>query len=241
MKHFNTIITVLTILLISVDVNAYRWLSPYAYCNNNPVNCVDPDGRKVVFVNGFLGFGSPSGGAFYWNGSNSSFVKGAQSTFNDYATPYFTNYDYNYIESASIVREALGYKYAKDNYQSLIKGMTPIVDKFNFVSHSMGGAFSEGMIRYMSEQGWETENAIFLNAWEPTQINTKIENIRIDATCTNDPVQILSKPIFGEPNIPFSDDKIRIKSEESIMYIHRDLIDGNSDELWKLINNFLSK
>lgn len=241
MKHFKTIIATLTILLILVDANAYRWQSPYAYCNNNPANCIDPDGKKVVFVNGFLGCGSPSGGAVYWNGNNSSFVKGAQSTFNDYATPYFTNYDYNYIESASVVREALGYKYAKDNYQSLTKGMRPKVDKFNFVSHSMGGAFSEGMIRYLAEQGWETENAIFLNAWEPTQINTKTENTRIDATCTNDPVQFLSKPILGEPDIPFSDDKIRIKSEESIMYIHRDLIDENSDELWKLINSFLSK
>lgn len=241
MNYYRTIITAFTIWLISVNANAYRWQSPYAYCNNNPVNCVDPDGRKVVFVNGFLGFGSPSGGAVYWNGSNSSFVKGAQSAFNDYATPYFTNYDYSYMKSASIVRETSGYKYAKDNYQALVKGMKPGVDKFNFVSHSMGGAFSEGMIMYMAEQGWDIENAVYLNAWEPTQINTKIENTRIDATCTNDPVQFLSKPIFGEPDIPSSDNKIRIESKESIMYIHRDLIDGNSNELWKLINVFLSK
>lgn len=40
----------------------------------------------------------------------------------------------------------------------------------------MGGAFSEGMMRYLSEQGWETENAVFLNAWEPTQINRKVDN-----------------------------------------------------------------
>lgn len=96
-------------------------------------------------------------------------------------------------------------------------------------------------MKYLSEQGWETENAVFLNAWEPTQINSKTENTRIDATCTNDPVQFLSTPIFGNPNIPSSDDKIRIKSEESIQYIHRDLIDGNSEELWKQINSLLSK
>ncbi|MCM1078172.1 MAG: hypothetical protein NC344_01755 [Bacteroidales bacterium] len=85
-----TLVTVAT-LIMAINANAYRWQSPYAYCSNSPVNCVDPDGRKIVFVNGYLGFGSPNGGAVYWNGSNSSFVKGAQYTFNDYATPFFTN------------------------------------------------------------------------------------------------------------------------------------------------------
>ena len=240
MKRVNKILISVAISMATVNANAWPWVSPYAYCMGNPVGAIDPDGRKLVFVNGYLGFGSPEGGENYWNGHNSSFVKGAQSTFNDYATPYFTNYDYNYMESASTVRELLGYQYAKDNYNALIEGMKPGVDKFNFVSHSMGGAFSEGMMRYMSEQGWETDNAVFLNAWEPSRINTKVEKNRIDTTCSNDPVQFLSKPLFEDPNIPSSDDRIRIKSNEPMKYIHRDLIDGNND-LWKLIKDFLSK
>lgn len=112
-------------------------------------------------------------------------------------------------------------------------------DKFNFVSHSMGGAFSEGMMKFLKEQGWEIENAVFLNAWEPARIKNKVEKTRFDATCTNDPVQFLSKPIFGEPDIPLSDDIIRIESDKSIRFIHRDLIDDNSSYLWKKIRDFL--
>ncbi|MBR1558393.1 MAG: hypothetical protein IJ647_11715 [Prevotella sp.] len=123
------------------------------------------------------------------------------------------SYDYDYLMSASSVRESLGYQYAKDNYKALTNGMKQNKDKFNFVSHSMGGAFSEGMIRYLAEQGWETSNAVFLNAWDPSKITNKEEGNRIDATCSNDPVQLLSIPLLGKPDIPFSDKRIRMYSE----------------------------
>lgn len=96
--------------------------------------------------------------------------------------------------------------------------------------------------RMIAVNHWEKyKTAVFLNAWEPTRIQTKMENNRIDATFTNDPVQILSTPLFGKPDIPASDDKIRIRCDESLMYIHRNFIDQNSNKLWHLINDFLSK
>ena len=139
------------------------------------------------------------------------------------------------------MRESQGYQYAKENYQTLIKGMRQGTDKFNFISHSMGGAFSEGMMKYLAKQGWEIENAVYLNAWEPALIKDKVEKSRIDATTTNDPVQIFSCPSFADPDIPLSDEKIRLRSTKSIKYRHRDLIDENSDKLWKQIKEFLVK
>lgn len=167
--------------------------------------------------------------------------KRAQNTLNDHTIPYFTDYDYSYWRSSNSTRENLGYEYARDNYRLITEGMKAGLDKFNFISHSMGGAFSEGMMKYMTEQGWQIEHAIFLNAWEPTEIDTKVEGIRIDATCTNDWVQQLSIPITGDSNIPHSDLRIQINSNESFMKIHRDLIDGRNNDLWNMINKILSK
>ena len=61
----------------------YYSISPYAYCFNEPVNKVDPDGKKVNFINGKIGAGSPEAGPKYWNGVNSQFVRAAKSFFND--------------------------------------------------------------------------------------------------------------------------------------------------------------
>ena len=75
---------------ISIDPNAERYysISPYAYCNNNPVNCIDPDGRDWYRHN--------ETGNYYWQeghdelegytnvGASVSIQLGEDSYFNAY-------------------------------------------------------------------------------------------------------------------------------------------------------------
>ena len=86
----------------------YYSISSYVYGLNTPHNCIDPDGQKIIFVNGYLGFGSPRGGGTYWGGVNSSFVKGAKNFFNDQSA-YFTDFDFNYLRSSTFLRNLDGY------------------------------------------------------------------------------------------------------------------------------------
>lgn len=101
------------------------------------------DGKRIIFVNGYLAVGSPSGGSTYWGGSNSAFVRGAQNFFRDTHTPFFTNYDHSYFRSGKNITRSDGYEYAKANYSKLTRGMNIEEDNFRFVTHSMGGAFSD--------------------------------------------------------------------------------------------------
>lgn len=106
--------------------------------------------------------------------------------------------------------------------------MNPQEDVFRIISHSMGGAFSEGIIRYLKEQGWNVDFSIHLNTWLPSELMGSVGTFLIDATITNDWVQGLSLPIDGSRDIPNANYKIRKKSNEGYQYRHRDWIDSGS-------------
>lgn len=48
MRILQKTLTVVVMFIVAINANAYRWQSPYAYCNNNPVKFIDPDGRDGI-------------------------------------------------------------------------------------------------------------------------------------------------------------------------------------------------
>ena len=215
----------------------YYHISPYAYCANNFINVLDPDGKKIIFINGYLGFGSPQGGKAYWS---NSFISGAQNFFKDNSKPFFTNVKHGILSSA-ISKHKNGYNYAKENFSSLTDGMNKD-ETFKIISHSMGGAFSTGMKEYLEEQGWNIESSIFINTYQSGSIKTKKNDptFIIDYQNTNDPVLFWLDLNIGKGEIKNSDIKIRLKSDYDTKYIHKGPI-SSGEKFWDNLKKIIHK
>jgi|GEM_PF-2260296 len=169
---------------LSVDPLAadYPSLSPYVFVANNPINAIDPDGRKIIFVNGFYHTGgsgdSPvpdryvgtSGGRGYWG---ASFISGAKTFFNDNNTGFVDGR--GAWSSTGEERYNAGYAYAKANFSTITEGMVE-GETVKIVSHSMGAAYAEGMIQYLQEQNVAVEQVVHLSAADPSGFSANSPN-----------------------------------------------------------------
>ena len=212
----------------------YSHLSPYCYCMCNPINIVDPNGMKIVFVNGFIGCGSYPSGDPYWGGLNSSFVDGAKSFFHD-NNVLFPATDYTWGSSADL-RTFDGFNYAKEHFGVLTSGIKEN-ETFKFVSHSMGAAFAEGMALFLDMKGYDVEQIVHINAFQANDIVTMTPNsnktITTDYQNTDDYV-INYTPFVSSPgNIHGSKYIIREASNEIWKYIHTSPISAQGSEFWK--------
>lgn len=177
----------------------YPSIGPYAFVMNNPINAVDPDGRKVLFVNGYYNNGgsgdSPfpdaytgtQGGRNYWS---ESFIQGAGSFFHDQNYQFIDGRgDYG---SSADDRFKSGYAWAQANYSTLTEGVVDAngvqTETIKVVSHSMGAAYSEGVIAFLSEQGLTVETAVHFSAADAGDIITDPDINTYQITYENDAV-----------------------------------------------------
>lgn len=188
----------------------YHDFSPYSYTGNNPINAIDSDGRKILFINGYIGFGSPPAGKQYWS---SSFVNGAKSYFRDRSVS-FTDYKPSMFSTVA-GRKKAGIDYAKNNAEALTKGMKKGKDVFRLVTHSMGGAFGEGIAEYLQNEGWDVETIVHINAYQAADIETNNPNSNKTETIDyqNPDDWVINDTPLAEPgDIQGADYKIREKS-----------------------------
>jgi hypothetical protein len=148
--------------------NEYPSISPYAFVANNCINAIDPDGRKIIFVNGYYNTGNLSGlagtigGQDYWG---TDLISGAQTFFGDKKTGFVDGR--GAWNSTGSERFDAGYAYAKANLTTITAGMVE-GETVKIVSHSMGGAYSEGLIKYLLEQKIPVEQVVHLSPADPS-------------------------------------------------------------------------
>lgn len=157
----------------------YYSLSPYTYVANAPTVAIDPDGARILFVNGHwqprpIGWilQSRSGGKDYWG---TGFEDEAKSYFRDYAgnNQYIDGSSYIGGDSSGGGREQNGYEYAKKNYSTLVKGLG-VNETFKIVTHSEGSAYGAGVAKYLMEMGQKVEYLVHLSPDEGDEFTSPL-------------------------------------------------------------------
>ena len=174
------------------DVRLGRWMSvdplgmiypnfsPYVYVANSPIMAIDPDGKKILFVNGhwtsgwsgkLLGADTPGKG--YWG---SGFENAAARFFRDQSKHnMWIDGSSNFgIDQSGENRYNEGYAYALENLEvitsDLVEGET-----FKLLSHSEGAAYGAGVAQALIDRGYKVETIVHLSADEDDEFSTPKE------------------------------------------------------------------
>ena len=131
--------------------------SPYAYCNNSPINAVDPDGNFTVFINGFKTnpFGSLEG---YWGGHAAEFDKYFKQNHNsaeyrDGSLGGWASWFAIAISGETNLSSETRYKYGYEQGRADVIGLLQklernsdgtIIEPLILATHSMGGQYGKG-------------------------------------------------------------------------------------------------
>ncbi len=164
----------------------FTWLTPYNYCAGDPVNCVDPDGKAIIFVNGFRpGVGCRD--QVRWSGGSNSYPSvyptDEMKYWNTRIVEYYQDqYKDNHLSftsgSASPVstaaqREAEGSVKALIFHNQVADGKITLNgdEPIRLISHSQGGATAAGMASKLQELGYNVEIIEYITPHQATDIN----------------------------------------------------------------------
>ena len=181
-------------------------MSGYVALNNNPINVTDPDGRDVIFVNGFrTGTGDADNRSSkfqdnlnktYWNSANPNFTREVNRYFNDNINHFVTGSHFYGSKSSSRIAEG------KTVGIQMVKSGEIKVSQDNhimtIVMHSQGNAegvgIALGIIEQSKKQGIDvTVNLVFLSVHQPKDIKMtdELKKRGIQFTYANDNSKIV--------------------------------------------------
>ena len=108
-----------------------------------------------------------------------------------------------------------------------------------------GGAFSKGIETYLKEKGRKVDFNVMINTYQVDKIRNDKDSqtFYIDYQNTNDPVLFFFDSNLGYGSLENSNIKIRERSNDELLYIHRSPIDNGNfwDMIKQYINNHLYK
>ena len=145
----------------------YPSISPYAFCAGNPINTIDNNGSKIIFINGMYGKSKQGGSPEYWEGFDTKVM----AHFNDYNVAYldgalggtpvvkavYQASNILYMPALDIQnRIEAGYRRGASEALNLINSLKrdqngKVTEKVRIVAHSMGAAYAKGYIQALIE------------------------------------------------------------------------------------------